>query len=172
MEATGETNSVRWRQANNADLDAIQEISEAIHVNLFEERSIFQEKFNLFPEGCLVMEHIGRVAGYSLSHPWRLKHIPALNQLLLGLPAAPDCLFIHDLAVLPRARGYGATYGLIEITEKLARQRAIPYLALVSVYGTYPLWGRFGFEVVSDDDLAEKLKTYGEQARYMVWRLE
>ena len=171
MEATGESNSLTWRQANDADLDPIQEISEAIHVHLMEEQRIFLEKFNLFPEGCLVLEHGGTVAGYSISHPWRLRHIPALNQLLSSLPANPDCLFIHDLAVLPRARGLGATYGLMEIIEKLAGKRAIPYLALVSVYGTYPLWGRFGFEVVTDDALAEKLETYGNKARYMVRRL-
>ena len=130
------------------------------------------EKFNLFPEGCLVMEHMREGGGLlALASVAPQAHPGPQSTPAPAFPPAPDCLFIHDLAVLPRARGYGATYGLIEIIEKLARKRAIPYLALVSVYGTYPLWGRFGFEVVTDDALAEKLKTYGDQARYMVWRL-
>ena len=168
METSSQANPVRWRQADQADLEHIQKISDIIHLDLPEEPKIFLEKFNLFPEGCLVLLYEGNVEGYSVSHPWRLNRIPVLNQFLSGLPAVANCLFIHDLAVLPHARGHGAAGALIEIIENLARERAIPNLALVSVYGTYPLWGRFGFEVVNDDALAEKLAAYGNQARYMI----
>jgi predicted N-acetyltransferase YhbS len=171
METSGQANRDRWRPAGQADLESVQKISDEIHVDLPEQPKIFLEKFNLFPEGCLVLLHEGDVVGYSLSHPWRLNSIPTLNQFLSSLPAEPNCLFIHDLAVLPHARGRGAANALIEIVESLARKRAIPNLALVSVYGTYPLWGRFGFEVVTDATLAGKLQAYGEHARYMVRRL-
>ena len=40
-------------------------------------------------------------------------------------------------------------------------------LALVSVYGTYVFWERYGFQTTSDPELADRLKSYGETARYM-----
>ena len=105
-----------------------------------------------------------RVVGYGLSHPWFLYNIPPLNQLLGSIPQSPECLLIHDVAVLPQARGHGAAGILIRLTAKLARKRGIPCLALDSVYDTRPLWTRLGFEVIPDSSLIDKLKSYGQTA--------
>jgi len=40
-------------------------------------------------------------------------------------------------------------------------------LALVSVYGTYVFWERFGFQTTAAPELADKLKSYGDTGRYM-----
>jgi hypothetical protein len=44
-------------------------------------------------------------------------------------------------------------------------------MALVSVYGSRILWARLGFEVVADSARVDKLKSYGQAARYMICRL-
>ena len=69
-----------------------------------------------------------------------------------------------------QARGRGAAGDLLELLSSLARRQNIHILALVSVYGTYPFWTRFGFEVTADTFFAGKLKTYGDSARYMIRR--
>jgi GNAT superfamily N-acetyltransferase len=160
-----------WRAATSADLQAVNDIRDSIHLTLPEGPEVFAEKFRLFPEGCFVFSREALVLGYGLSHPWLLRMIPPLDQFLGALPALPECLFIHDVVVLPQARGHGAASTLVDLLARLARKRGIPYLALVSVYNTDALWARFGFQVVTDSVLSKKLRTYGETARYMILSL-
>jgi GNAT superfamily N-acetyltransferase len=158
----------KWRSATAADLGDIQRIGDLIHTELPERPECFAEKLRLFPEGCFVLIQDDAVVGYGFSHPWLLNQIPCLNELLGKLPPAPDCMLIHDVAVLQHGRGLGAAAALIELIVRVARTHALSHLALVSVYNSYLLWARFGFEIVADDRIAEKLKSYGQSARYMV----
>src|SRR6478736_3821857 len=133
-----------WRAATAADLDAVERIGNEIHVNLQERPEVFANKLALFPQGCFVLARNGTVSGYGIAHPW-----------------APTCLYIHDVVVLPAARGQGAVGVLVDLYEAVARQQALASLALVSVYGTYVLWERFGFQATSELGLTDKLKSYG-----------
>jgi len=133
---------------------------------LQERAEVSAEKFKLFSEGCFVLEQKQQVLGYGISHPWILNDIPVLDTFLHVLPATPDCLFIHDVGVLPEARQHGASGVLVELVAGIARRKGLGRLALVSVYGTYHLWARHGFEIVSQVD--EKLLSYGDTAKYMV----
>jgi predicted N-acetyltransferase YhbS len=93
-----------------------------------------------------------------VSHPWALYSIPPLDQFLVALPAQADCLYIHDVAILPEYRGLRQADHLVELCA----------MALVSVYGTDAFWARFGFRPASTPDIVKKLKSYGPTARYMV----
>lgn len=172
MRSNDNKHEMALRQVTEADLTEIETLALATHPELMEQREVFAEKLELFPEGCLVLVRNGRVAGYGFSHPWLLNQIPPLNEFLLQLPAAPDCLFIHDVVVAPQARGGNSAQAYIERLSHLARKRAIQRLALVSVYGSHRLWSRFGFVAIRDDKLASKLKPYGDTARYMVCELD
>lgn len=160
-----------WRQTTASDLDAIEKIANVVHPHLLESREVFAEKYRLFPEGCFAYAENGIVLGYAFVHPWLMNDVPKLNKFLLRVPARPDCLLIHDVAVLQQARGQGASKALLELLTKLAKEREIPNLALVSVYNSHLHWARLGFEIVGDELLAGNLKSYGETARYMVRRL-
>jgi GNAT superfamily N-acetyltransferase len=160
-----------WRPAAASDLIEMRRIAEQIHPDLHERPEVFAERLRLFPEGCFVLVRDQQVLGYGLCHPWFLHNIPPLDQLLGSIPRSPECLLIHDVAVLPQARGRRAASRLIEITANLSRRLGIPYMALVSVYDTRVLWARLGFEVVADSTLVDKLKSYGQAARYMICRL-
>ena len=157
----------RWRQTKADDLAAIQKIGNAIHPDLLERPEVFAEKLSLFPEGCLVLEG-DRVLGYAFAHPWRLNNIPKLNEFLLRLPPEPECLLIHDVAILEPARRRGAASSLLDRIVRLAMDRNLTHLALVAVYGSHEIWGRLGFDVVDCERLAHKLASYGETAQYMV----
>jgi ribosomal protein S18 acetylase RimI-like enzyme len=161
------TEKLTWRPTEPADLDAIAAIGNRIHAGLPERPAVFAEKLRLFPEGCFSLIQTGEIVGYGISHPWLLDSIPPLDAFLGELPASPDCLFVHDVAVLPRARGRGAAGALVDMLVALAQQRALAALALVSVYDTHALWARYGFAAVEDSSLAAKLASYGDTARTM-----
>jgi GNAT superfamily N-acetyltransferase len=156
-----------WQPAEAADLDAIVAIGNRIHAGLLERPEVFAEKLRLFPQGCFSLAMRGAIVGYGISHPWQRNGIPPLDTLLGALPAAPDCLFVHDVVVLPQARGRGAAGALINRLVALARQRKLAVLALVAVHDTQALWARHGFAVVEDAGLTGKLRSYGERARTM-----
>ncbi len=156
-----------WRNATFSDLGKINEIANAIHLALPERPEIFSEKFQLFPEGCFVLRSHGEAVGYGIAHPWLLESIPPLDTFLKSLPLSPDCLYLHDAAILPKARGHHSSRALILLLEEIARKHQIKALALVSVYDTSPLWKRLGFEIVSTSHVENKLLSYGITARYM-----
>ncbi len=172
MDSSGNQGAGSWRPAAAKDLLDIQRIADQIHPDLHERPEVFAERLLLFPEGCFALVRNRRVVGYGLSHPWLLNSIPPLDQFLGSIPRSPECLLIHDVAVLPQARGQDAAGILVRLAAKLARKRGIPRLALVSVYGTLPLWTRLGFEVIPNGSLTDMLESYGESARYMICRLD
>ena len=74
-------------------------IDEWVHVGLGERPEVFAEKLRLYPQGCLALALGERVAGYVFSHPWRIGDAPPLDAFLGALPASPDCLYLHDIAI-------------------------------------------------------------------------
>lgn len=157
-----------WRPARASDLAAISAIAERIHPDLFERTEVLAEKMRLCPGGCRVLAAAEAIVGYGLAHPWKQHRIPPLDGFLGSLPDDADCLYVHDVAVLPDARG-GVARAYIATIEQLARASRIAALALVSVYDTLPLWQRFGFRpVTTDAELRAKLASYGEGATYML----
>jgi ribosomal protein S18 acetylase RimI-like enzyme len=157
-----------WRGLRQEDLAAVCRIAGRVHAGLPERREVFEEKLRLFPAGCLALEWRGTPVGYGISHPWRLYEIPPLDAFLEKLPASPDCLYLHDIAVTPAARGGRAAARLVALLCDVARKEGVGRIALASVYGTNGFWRRMGFEEVPGDGLADKLGSYGPGARYMI----
>lgn len=161
-------NKQHWRPAHTSDLPAICAIAARIHPALPERPEVFAEKMRLYPDGCRVLVAGDDIAGYGLAHPWKRHQIPPLDRFLERLPEDADCLYVHDIAVLPDRRGGVARAYMTGIAE-LARASHIATLALVSVYATRPLWERLGFRSVpADAALHAKLASYGEGATYML----
>jgi GNAT superfamily N-acetyltransferase len=165
------SNAPIWRQASASDLDAINKIADAIHLDLPEKPEVFAEKFTLFSAGCCVLVWHNEVVGYGLSHPWMLDSVPPLDTLLKQMPIDANCLYVHDVAVLPKTRGHGSAGLYIELMADRARELGVDFLALVSVYDTHPLWAKYGFEIATDSRLGPKLRSYGPTAKYMIRKL-
>ncbi|WFU28251.1 GNAT family N-acetyltransferase [Bradyrhizobium sp. CB1717] len=157
-----------WRPARASDLPAISAIAARIHPDLPERPEVFAEKMRLCRDGCRALIADDETVGYGLAHPWKRHRIPPLDAFLELIPVDADCIYVHDVAVLPDFRG-GASRAYVADIEKLARASGIAALALVSVYATRPLWERFGFRPVSADaELRAKLASYGNGATYML----
>ena len=160
-----------WRDAAEDDVAAISVVERAVHTLGAERPAVFREKITLFGAGCRVLEFERSIVGYGIAYPWRLDEVPQLDRFLGAIPPDADCLFVHDVAMLPTVRGNGAGRGFIDHAARLARLLGLPCLALVSVYGTQDLWGRCGFAPVTSATTSAQLATYGDTARYMVSRL-
>lgn len=156
-----------WRALRRSDIAEVDRIARRVHPSVPERPEIFAEKLALFPLGCFALERAGDVLGYALAHPWTLDDIPRLDTLLTALPDAPDCLYLHDIALVPEARGFSSAAVLDDLLAKIARPRGIPAVALVALYGADRLWSRLGYRPRLNDALPEKLKSYGETALYM-----
>ncbi|HEY4527141.1 MAG TPA: GNAT family N-acetyltransferase [Candidatus Paceibacterota bacterium] len=158
----------KWTSLLESDITEVDKIAREIHPTLPERWEVFAEKLRLFPAGCFKFMFEGKMVGYTFSHPWTLYSIPPLDDFLHTLPENPDCIYIHDVAVLPAARGHNAAGLFIAQISKVAQKVQIQHLACVSVYGTDVLWARLGFRVVSSEEIASKLGSYGDSAKYMV----
>jgi GNAT superfamily N-acetyltransferase len=147
------------------DLDAVLALADACHPDLPESRAVFAERLALFPAGCLVLDDGHSIGGYAVSHPIRRSELPVLGNLLRAVPADADQYYLHDVVVAPAHRGAGLAGKAV--ARLLAVAAPFETTALISVYGTGGFWSRFGF-APSDEDMAEKLRPYGSDARFML----
>lgn len=156
-----------WRSMGKGDLPAVGAIAARVHPAYPEDVAVFAERLRLYPAGCRTLDLDGRAAGYALSHPWVFGRPPQLNTLLGALPAAPATLHLHDVALLPSARGAGAASRLLGQLAELACASGLTGLSLVAVNGSAAFWERRGFEVVRDPALERELRGYDPAACLM-----
>ncbi|URI15272.1 MULTISPECIES: GNAT family N-acetyltransferase [Brevundimonas] len=163
-----------WRAMRPEDIDAVVEVARLSFPDHFEDRACFENRLALYPRGCFVLAGAGAedgaepARGYLIAYPWRADAAPALNTVIEGLPAQAEVLYLHDLALDPRARGGGRTGAVIERLAEQAAEDGWPALALVAVNAASGFWARHGFEPRDPPGMAQKLASYGEDARYMV----
>jgi GNAT superfamily N-acetyltransferase len=156
-----------WQSLASTDMPSVMAIAAQVHPGLFERPEIFLEKLTLFPHGCKKLLTNNQLVGYGFAHPWRLYSIPQLDTFLEKIPTRPDCLYIHDVAILPHARGHNAAGLLVTQLQTLAALFGFHALSLVSVYMTTGFWQRFGFEIIKVEAIEEQLISYGNEASYM-----
>jgi len=160
-----------WRPMRSDDLAAVQVISDAVHPGFFEAPAVLAEKYRLYPAGCFVLQSGGDLLGYVFTHPWRTGELPALNRLLGRLPDDAGSFYVHDLALLPGARGTGAAGAIVARLADYAVAAGFAEMSLVAVNGSAAFWNRQGFVVVDAPELAAKLAGYEPTARLMRRRL-
>lgn len=151
-----------WRPLAPPDLAAVERIGHAVHPAYPEDAGVAAERLRLFAPGCFLLADGALALGYALAHPWQLGHAPRLNTLLEALPDHPGSLHIHDVALLPAARGHGHGAAIIAQLAEAARQGGLATLALVAIAGTEPSWRRLGFTQLPADTAS-----YGQDASYM-----
>ncbi|WP_332688646.1 GNAT family N-acetyltransferase [Devosia sp.] len=162
--------AMHWRALTTLDLPAVEAIAAIVHPTFPEDTAVFAERQRLYPEGTRLLELDGKPSGYILSHPWRFAQLPALNALLGVLPADADTYYLHDLALLPSARGTGAAAMIVGDMLRHARAAGFANVSLVAVNGSLPFWYKHGFRAEARPELADKLNSYEHAARFMVRR--
>lgn len=142
-----------WRQMLAGDLAAVSAIAESVHVDYPEAPALFANRLALFAAGCFMAVEDGQPVGYCISHPGRLGAPPPLNTMMTGLPVAADCLYLHDLALLPQARGRRLGAALVARLEGVARAHGFDRIALTAVSNSDAFWSGLGFAQCACDAL-------------------
>ena len=163
---------MHWRPLTVPDLPTVAAIAEIVHPDFPEDAAVFAERQRLNPAGARLLELGGVPSGYVLSHPGRLGQLPALNALLGQVPEDADTYYIHDLALLNKARGTGAAAMIVGDIQRHARGSGFANMSLVAVNGSVNFWHKHGFRAVGASELtpelAAKLASYEQSARFMV----
>lgn len=136
-----------WTPAPGEAAGEIAAIAAAVHGEYPERVEVFQNRLSLYPEGCLLLTEraSGRAAGYLLSHPWRRADSIALDSLIERLPETPDCLYLHDIALLSKTRGRGMGASGLAAVEAIARREGLNEIVLVALPGALRFWEETGF---------------------------
>ncbi len=150
------------------DLPAVEAIATKVHPTLPEDAAVFQERVALYPRGCLVLRAATGLEGYLVSHPWRAADPPPLNHLLRALPALPSSYYLHDIALLPEARGNGAASRAVALLCDHAHHTGLAEISLVAVRDSVGFWRAQGFADATRPAHAEKLAGYGPGACFMI----
>jgi GNAT superfamily N-acetyltransferase len=123
--------------------------SVAYTAKFWEHPSTFLGKWVSHPAGCFVAVLAEELAlsGYAITHPWTITAPPpSLNAgISHNLPLHPDCLYIHDVAVHPSARGAGVSRLLFDKVCAHAGTLALKTITLVAVDGAATYWAKLGF---------------------------
>lgn len=174
--------ATRWppRPLTAADLPGLLAVQRACYGEGFVEGAEVFARRLASPVNCsLVLEHAGEVCAYLAAYRSHLNKVTPLHGDFGGGPpaapgsagtAAPDTLYLHDMAVLPTLAGQGLARALLAPMWERARHEGLRHSALVSVQGSQGYWERHGYAVqpLADAVQRERLATYGEGAVYMV----
>lgn len=146
------------------DLSAVLQVQRAAYGDGYQESAeVLGAKLALAPNCCWVVEQQGKVGAYVFAHPWRRQAPPPLHSRMESLPRAADCLFVHDVAVMPALRGVGAAGALFRQVAAEAAVRHLPCLTLVALADAIPYWQRHGFRAQP----AGSPEGYGAGAAFM-----
>jgi ribosomal protein S18 acetylase RimI-like enzyme len=157
------------RMARTADLPSIVQIQAACYApSLIESPAALAAKLARSPATCWVAEESSQTKGYLLTFPYHCGQIPTLNQDSPTIAAEPDCLYLHDLAVHPSARGLGMGSALVQQGFAIATERNLETLCLVAVQGAAAYWTTWGFQPAPLPPTEHtRLNAYGPGAQYM-----
>lgn len=159
---------VEWRLMTAADIPEVDIIGEVVHPDFPEDIAVMENRQSIFPQGCFAAQGPDGLLGYAISHPSIIGE-PAPLDTIINLPENADCLFLHDIALSEAARGLGLGSRIVPLLTKTAKDAGFDQLGLVSVNNSLGFWQSQGFKVLTPNDkLKAKLKTYSEDAAYMV----
>ena len=135
-----------WRAMRAEDLPAVVAIADAVHGDFTEPIAVYAERLALYPDGCRVFEVEGAVAGLLVTHPWHEGAVPKIGALIGALPAEADIYYLHDIALLPAARGTGAGAAATTFVLAQAKAAGCREIRLVAVNGADRYWAAQGFD--------------------------
>ena len=167
----GKTTEIRAMHAE--DLAAVLEIQSCCYdAAKLESRESFLAKLEASPATCFIATVAGVSVGYLVAIPAEEGSPPSLNEPTFVPPPAANALYLHDLAVHPRARGSGAAAALVAAYFHTLRQSQARFGCLTAVNQSSTYWERHGFRSTAVANAeAGCMDTYGEGAQYMSLRV-
>lgn len=152
------------------DLDAVLAVQAVCYPPSMQEAgAVLRARIHAAADTCVVAEDGNGICGYLFAYPSSRGLVTPL-----GAEFAPardaDTLYLHDLAVMPRAHGRGLARRMAAHLLEQAQSRGFAWSALVSVQDTAGFWSTLGYRI--DDAASPAARTalagYPGLARYMV----
>ncbi len=162
--------SYHLRLMGKHDIAAVLAIQEESYASeLLESTEIIRQRLLAFPDLAWVAEDAHGVCAYLFGYRSHAGKVTPLDGAFAE-PDAPDCLYLHDLAVARRAAGRGIGPALVQRNLEHGLASRLKYSALVSVQDSAAFWSRLGYaaEAALDSAQQRNLASYGVPAVYMV----
>ena len=160
---------MRMAPMAEADLDAVLAVQAACYPPAMQEAAdVVRGRLCASADTVLVARDADGICAYLFAYPSRLGKVTPLGGGF-ALPLEPDTLYLHDLAVAPRAAGQGLARRLVARLLSHAAVRGLAHSALVSVQDSRRFWESAGYARAPGD--ADALATYPPDALYMARRL-
>jgi predicted N-acetyltransferase YhbS len=160
------------RPMTEQDLDGVLAVQAACYPPAMQEpAAVVLARLRAAPGTALVAGDPRGICAYVFAYPSKLGRITPLNAGFA--PAADaDTLYVHDLAVHPRAHGQGLGRRLAQTLLGAARGLGLAHGALVAVLDARPFWENLGFSETAPGQGAQALSTYPGRAVYMCRRID
>lgn len=155
------------------DLDAVLDVQAACYPPAMQEAAeVLLARLHAAAGTCIAAEDEAGVCAYLFAYPSMLGKVTPLGAGF-EVAAGADTLYLHDLAVAPRALGRGLARRLVDHLLAQAPARRWQASALVSVQDTARFWSALGYRPGDPDhpDAGAALASYPGGAQYMVRRL-
>jgi GNAT superfamily N-acetyltransferase len=154
---------------HESDLDAVLAVQAACYPPAMQEPAdVVLGRMRAAPDTVLVARAGKCVEGYLFAYPSRRGKVTPLGGAFAPAPDA-DTLYLHDLAVSPRAAGQGIARRLVARLLEHGAGRGHVYSALVSVQDSRRFWESMGYACTAVG--AGALAGYPPGALYMTRRL-
>lgn len=166
------THPILHRRMTETDLHAVLAVQAACYPpSMQEPAGVVLERLRAAPATILVACDGEGVCAYVFAYPSRRGRITPLHAGFA--PAADaDTLYLHDLAVHPRAHGRGLGRRLAQALFEAAGALGLRHAALVAVMDARPFWEGLGFADADPGQGAAALATYPGDALYMCRRID
>ena len=158
------------RAMQERDIPAVLSIQQqAYSPRLQENETVIRARLIACPQLAWVAEDNEGVCAYLFAYQSRLGNVTPLDGEFQPQDQG-DCLYLHDLAVAPRASGRGIGPALVRKKLEQAQARQLRYSALVSVQDSETFWARLGYAAHDqlDPPQLNNLASYQIPALYMV----
>ena len=151
------------------DLPGLLAVQQACYGAAFAESAdVFARRLASPAQCSLVIVQAGEVVAYLAAYRSCLGKVTPLHGDFTAC-AAPDTLYLHDMAVLPHLAGQGLPQRLLQPLWEQAAAQGLRQSALVSVQGSEGYWQRHGYvaQPLHQPEQQQRLASYGEGAVYM-----
>lgn len=157
------------REMKTGDIAAVLSIQAECYADaMVESESVIIERLRSASGFAWVAQQDDALCAYLFAYPSVPGKVTRLGENF-AVPANPSCLYLHDLAVSPRAAGRRLGPKLVGLACEQARHHGLRSSALVSVQDSRAFWEKLGYAV--DDRLIPperaNLQTYTGPAWYM-----
>lgn len=153
----------------HTDLPKVMEIQKHCYGDeLQESLACLTAKWHAGPASCFVACIDAEVCAYIFAMPSLQTTLSAWNADQCSPPSSPDCMYLHDLAIAPSARGRKLAARLVETVLALAADLGLEMVQLVAVQSSTRFWQQYGFlPSVATTQHKPSLESFGGDACLM-----